>query len=133
VWSLVLDVEEGAVRLVDAKPARGKIVTPRFEERIASHRTRDTLWIEYAVRSDASSQTLQSGAFAVSMTANVEPGGPDAPGGTTRVRRRFITVAVPYVSEPASIVFTRVDPADGPLEKWPRVPIGTVPLKGVPR
>jgi hypothetical protein len=134
VWSLVLDIQEGEVRLVDARPARGKIVAPRIDERLASLRNRDSLWIEYAVRSDASKQVLHTGAFAVSTTAIVEPGGADEPGGTIRVRRRFVNVAVPYVSEPASVVFSRVEPGgDRAVDRWARVPIGTVALKGGPR
>ena len=134
VWSLVLEFQDGGVRLVDAKPAKGKIVAPRIEDRLASLRNRDSQWIEYAVQSDASKQVLHSGAFSVSTTAIVEPGGPDEPGGTIRVRRRFVNVAVPYVSEPASVVFSRVEPGgDTPAERWARVPIGTIALKGGPR
>ena len=131
VWSLVLELQEGSVRLVDAKPAKGKIVTPRIEDRLASLRNRDSVWIEYAVRSDASKQVLHTGAFSVSTTAIVEGAGPDEPAATIRVRRRFVNLAVPYVSEPASVVFSRVEPGgDTPIDRWARVPIGTVALKG---
>jgi hypothetical protein len=134
VWSLVLEVQEGSVRLVDAKPAKGKIVPPRIEDRLASLRNRDSVWIEYAVRSDASNQVLHTGAFSVSTTAVVEPAGPDEPTATIRVRRRFMNVAVPYVAEPASVLFSRVEPGgDTPVDRWARVPIGTVALKGGPR
>jgi hypothetical protein len=134
VWSLVLEVQEGSVRLVDAKPAKGKLVPPRIEDRLASLRNRDSVWIEYAVRSDASKQVLHSGGFPVSMTAIVETGGADEPSGTIRVRRRFVNMAVPYVSEPASVEFSRVEPGgDTQVERWPRVPIGRVALKGGPR
>ena len=134
VWSLVLEVQEGSVRLVDAKPAKGKLVPPRIEDRLASLRNRDSVWIEYAVRSDASKQVLHSGGFAVSTKAIVEAVGPDEPAGTVRVRRPFVNVAVPYVFEPASVVFSRVEPGgDTPIDRWARVPIGTVALKGGPR
>ena len=51
VWLLVLEVQQGAVRVLDAKPASGRIVTPRLEERAASLRRRESVWIEYSVRS----------------------------------------------------------------------------------
>lgn len=122
------------MRLVEARPAKGKIVAPSLEERAAAVRARNSLWIEYAILADASNQILHTGAFSVSTSAIVEPAGPDAPGGTVRVQRRFVTVAVPYVAEPASIAFSRVDPAEAiPVEKWSRVAIGRAALKGVPR
>jgi hypothetical protein len=130
----VLEVQPNAVRLVDARPVRGKIVAPRLEERGASVRSRTSLWIEYAVRADSGSRVLHTGGFPVSLAAIVEPGGPDEPGGTIRVGRRFVTVAVPYVSEPASITFARVNPAAGtPVDKWERMTLGTSALKGVTR
>ena len=134
VWLLVLEVQQGAVRVLDAKPASGRIVTPRLEERAASLRRRESVWIEYSVRSDASKQVLHSGAFAASMTAIVEAGKSGEVPGTIRVGRRVISVAVPYASEPTSITFARVDPADAlPIEKWSRVPIGNFALKGAAR
>lgn len=133
-WSLVLEVQPSGVRLVDAKPARGKIIAPTLEERAAAVRARNSLWVEYAIRADSGSRVLHTGGFPVSLAAIVEPGGPAEPGGTTRVGRRFVAVAVPYVSEPASITFARVNPAAGiPVDKWERVSLGTAALKGVTR
>jgi hypothetical protein len=127
VWSLTLEVQDKAVRVISASPSRGRVVTTSPAAQLAAIRRRDPVWIEYALRS-RSDLELQKGGFLVSMTAIVEPDGRDAPGGHVRVTRRVVTVRVPYVAEAASITFARTEPSDAPADRWPRVPLGSSPL-----
>jgi hypothetical protein len=117
------------VRLVSARPARGAAASLQLDDSLAAIRRREALWIEYSLRS-AADTALESGAFGISMAAIVE-GGPHAPGGSViGVRRRVVTVPVPYRGDAVSISFARVDPSDNPPEKMQRVPLGASRLAG---
>lgn len=134
VFALVLDVQPDAVKVISVKPSHGTIIVPTRVELEDPAGARDRLMIEYSVQSNASSSVLQSGTFWVSQTAFVEEDGREPTGGSIHVRRRVVTVAVPITSEPASILFDRVDAVDStPLERWPRTRVGAALLQAVSR
>lgn len=132
VWSLVLEVQDNAVRLISASPSQGRAVTFSPNAQLAAIRRRDPVWIEYALRSRSDIE-LQKGGFLVSMTAVVEPDGRDAPGGHVRVSKRVVTVRLPYVAEAASITFARTEPSNAPADRWERISLGSSPLGQVVR
>ena len=132
VWALVLEVDGSAARLVSATPARGVVPSETLAENARAVLARDTVWLEYGLRTSANTP-LATGGFGVSLRAIVEPGPDEGAGGPVRVRRRIVTVAVPYDATAANITLRRVLPSDAiPADKWERTPIQSFPLPGAP-
>lgn len=133
VWALVLDVQSDSVRVVSTSPSHARILPTGADQRASVGAPRNSLLIEYQVKARSADRVLKTGSFSVSMVANVEPD-PTSPGGLVRLGHRIVTVVVPYVTEPANIVFTRVDPSDAlPRDRWTRAPLGMAELRGAPR
>jgi hypothetical protein len=134
VLALVVDVSGKAVRLVSATPARGRVLAPDIDARVAAVREGGVVWIEYVLKRGASGEVTTRGGFLVSMSAIVESPRGEKSGGLVRVESRLVTVAVPYVPDATTITFAKVEPSSTlPPEKWVRIPMGTALLPGVHR
>ena len=122
VWACIVEVTDNEVRLLSARPSYGRPTAAPDSSKLAAVRARNVLWLQYALRK--ADLPLGNGSLAISMTAVAEPQQRGEPAVFARLRRRVVTIAMPYEADATSVVFSRAEPSNVPPEKWERISMG---------